>query len=134
MAKETHFQDGGCFTIEAVNQAITFYVKSVQPSGVEGNDPINLTTNEQGDTETYAPPKRKTITAMTAVCSYDWTDKSDYDAAIDQSDDWLVKYETDETSTPLAGWLRSFAPESADQAAQPTATATWEFEGKAFTA
>jgi hypothetical protein len=134
MAKEAHYQDGGCFTLEAVNQALTFYVKSVQPSGTEGNDPINVTTNEQGSLETMVAPKRGTKTPMTAVVSYDFTDLASYEAAVNTSDDWLVKYDNDETSAPQAGWLRSIIPDNAEQAAQPTATAVWEFEGQAFTA
>jgi hypothetical protein len=131
MANALHFTDGAKFRIELVTQAIVFYEKSVQIPGIEGRDPINITTNDNGDTLSFAPPVRGQVTPAQAVVTYDSTDLTAILAARNVKDTILVKYPDDTTEDPQVGWLRSAIPDNAEDAAQPTMTVTFEFEGEA---
>lgn len=131
MANAAHYTDGGKFRIELVTQAIVFYEKSVQIPGEEGRDPINITTNDNGDLLSFAPPIRGQITPAQAVVTYDSTDLTAIKAAVNVKDTILVTYPDDTTEAAITGWLRSAIPDNAEDAAQPTMTVTFEFEGEA---
>lgn len=130
MANALHLTDGQGIRIVLVNQGLVFYEKSVQPSGVEGGDPINITTNDNTAYESQAPRTLRMRMQSQSVVTYDSTDKAAYEAAVDQSDSIRIDY-PDDTTELYVGWLRSFIPDSAENGSQPQATAIFEYEGEA---
>lgn len=131
MANALHFTDGAKFRVELVSQGLVFYEKSVQPRGEAGGDKINISTNDNVSRESFAPRTRSAPTPAVLVCTYDSTDYDAYMAAIGVADTILVTYPDDSTRTPEAGWLNDFVPEVAEHGTQPTATATFEYQGEA---
>jgi hypothetical protein len=130
MAKEGHFTDGAKFRITLVNQALGMYEKTVQPGGTEGNDPIDITTNDNASLRSFAAPCYAQYTPAQATVTYNAADKAALEAAVNTSDTIRVTY-SDDTTEDREGWLRSFVPDSASQGDQPMATITLEFEGEA---
>jgi len=130
MAKPGHFTDGYNIRISLVNQGITLYEKNVTPPGVEGGDPINITTNDNGDFMSFAPRSRKQRTAAQAEVTYDDTDLDALEAAVDQSDDILVVW-PDDTTKLDSGWVRSVIANQTQEGEQPTANITFEYQGEA---
>jgi len=130
MAKAGHFEDGLGIRIVLVNQALVFYEKDVTPSGLEGGDPINITTNDNTAQHTQAARTLSIPTQASATVTYDVSDEAAYFAAVDVSDDVRTDY-PDDTTTLEAGWLRSFIPNQTQEGEQPTAAVVFEFQGEA---
>jgi len=130
MAKDGHFTDGYNCRISLVNQGITVYEKNVTPPGVEGGDPINITTNDNGDFQSFAPRSRKQKTPAQSEVTYNDTDLDALEAAVDQSDDILRVWPDDSTKLE-SGWLRSSIPNQTQEGEQPTTNLTFEYQGEA---
>jgi len=130
MAKAGHFTDGYNIRISLVNQGITVYEKNVTPDGVEGGDPINITTNDNGDFQSFAPRSRKQRTPSQSEVTYNETDLDALDAAVDQSDDILIVW-PDDTTRLQSGWLRSNIANQTSEGEQPTTNLTFEYQGEA---
>ena len=133
MAKAGHLTTGQGFRIKLVNQNLEFYEKTVQPKGLDGGDPINITTNDNTEKESQAPRKLSTDTDAQITHTYNAADKALYEAAVNQSDDILQIFSDDSTEAARPGWLRSFTPESAEKGSQPMATSIFSFYGEAAT-
>lgn len=55
----------------AANPTVKFYEKIITPPGMDGGGPIDVTTMRNTLYRTFAPKKLKTLTPMTAQCSFD---------------------------------------------------------------
>ena len=130
MAKDGHLTDGHGIRIELVNQGVVFYEKNVTPSGTEGNDPIDITTNDNTSQKSFAPRTLTQPTDVNAEVTYNKADKDAASAAVDQSDQILTTY-PDDTTDLDSGWLRSFIPNQAAEGEQPTANIVIAYQGEA---
>lgn len=129
MAKLGHFTDGGGIRVVFVNQGISVYEKNVTPGGVEGGDPIDITTNDNTSQRSFAPPRLTSPTPTNLEVTYDETDLAALEAAVDQSDTIRIEW-PDDTTRAKVGWLRSVTPNQATEGEQPTAALVVEYEGE----
>jgi len=130
MANTDHLTDGHATRVSLVTGAITFYEKSVTPGGVEGGDPIDITTNDNATQKSQAPRSLTSPTSTSATVTYDKTDEAAAGARINVLDTVLVVY-PDDTTDARAGWLRSFIPNEVSEGEQPTAAVVFEYQGEA---
>jgi hypothetical protein len=130
MAKADHFTDGHGIRIVFVNGGVTVYEKNVTPGGIEGGDPIDITTNDNTSLRSFAPRTLATETPINLEVTYNQTDKAALEALANTSDDIRTEY-PDNTTELTSGWIRSVIANQATSGEQPTANLVVERQGEA---
>jgi len=105
----------------AADPDIALWEKNVKPPGIDGGDPIDITTMHNTDWRTFAPPQLKTLTPMNVTCAYD---PAVYDqiAAILATVGWITCHFADGSTLDFVGYLKSFEPNDISEGEQPTAS------------
>jgi hypothetical protein len=111
----------------ANNPTVKFYEKTVTPPGIDGGGPNDTTTMRNTAYRTRAPKKLKSMTRMTATCSYDPIVFSPSEVwAMTNVNQLITVTFPDGSEVSFYGWLDKFDPGEAREGEQPTATVTIE--------
>lgn len=112
--------DGFPTTINLSGAGVTFWEKSVQPPGIDGGEPIDLTNMRNDDVRTFAPRHLYTVTPIRMSVAYDPTvyDTILANVNVNQS---IVTTMPDGATITWWGFLKSFVPQQMEEGRQPMA-------------
>ena len=101
---------------------VKFWEVSGNPPGIEGGEPVDITTMHNVTWKTKAPQELRELTASTWKVGYDPT-------VYDEANDNLINQEgsitfefSDGSDLDFFGYLRSFIPDEHQRGVMPTAT------------
>ncbi len=115
--------DGFPTTITLSGAGTTFWEKTVQPPGIDGGEPIEITTMRNASLRTRAPRHLYDVTPMELSVAYDPTAYDTIMAAVNVNQEIVVTF-PDEGTVTWWGFLKSFIPEANEEGKQPTARIT----------
>lgn len=102
---------------------ISFWEKTVKPVGLDGGEPIDITTMWNTSLRTFAPRQLKTGTQVTANVAYD-PQVYDQIQAIINVNGWITVHLPDGSGVNFVGFLKSFEPAENQEGNQPMAAIT----------
>jgi hypothetical protein len=100
---------------------VSFWEKSVKPPGVDGGDPIDITTMFNAEWRTAAPRSLKTLTEASATVAYD-PQVYDQIVALINVKTWVTILFSDGSGIHFPGYLKSFEPGELSEGGFPEAT------------
>lgn len=103
------------------NPSISFWEKTVQPSGYDGGDPIPTSTMFNVLYHTSAPRVLLKSSDVGGTCAYQPECLVDILAQLNKPQAWTVTFPAGQTQS-FWGWLRSFEPGANQEGSQPEAT------------
>ena len=102
---------------------VTFWEKTVQPPGIDGGEPIDLTTMRNADVRTKAPRHLYDVTPVQVNASYDPTVYTVILAQVNINQ-LITTTMPDGATIVWWGYLQKFIPESNEEGKQPMAAIT----------
>lgn len=116
--------DGFSTTIAfALDSAVQFFEKEVQPPGIAAGGAIDVTTMLNTTFRTMAPKKLVTLTEASLVVAYDPLVYNEILAMIGQIQQITVTF-PDGVTIIFFGWIDEFTPAALVEGEQPTADVT----------
>jgi hypothetical protein len=125
------YQDDGFGTRITVtaNATHTFEETAVTPTGFEGDDPVEQTSNNNTKFRSFAPGALITKSSATATVYYE-KDKVEAIYADLQIPGTITVTFEDTSDFTDNGWMQSFVPDEQSGGERPTATLTIAWEGE----
>ncbi len=107
----------------ALDPDISFWEKTVKPSGFDGGDAIETTTMHNVKLRTMAPRQLKTLTQMTCTAAYDPDIYNQIYVIINRKTTITVRF-PDGSTLAFFGYVKSFEPNDLSEGNFPEATVT----------
>lgn len=105
-----YFEDGFQTLLAfAADPDVKLWERTVQPPGIDGGDPIDITTMHNEELTTSAPRSLKSITASTMVVAYNGESLEQAMALINVNG-WITAHLPDGSTYDFVGYLKSFVP------------------------
>lgn len=104
---------------------ISLWERTVTPPGIDGEDPVDVTTMHNTVNRTFAPRQLKTLTEMTTTAAYDPAVLTQLYARINIEDTITVTF-PDGSTWAFYGYLRAFEPDEISEGEMPSATVTFQ--------
>lgn len=119
-----YFEDGFQTLIAfAADPDVKLWEKTVKPPGVDGGDPIDITTMHNDDLRTSAPRSLKTLTQATMTVAYAG-ESYDQIMALINVNGWITAHLPDGSTYDFVGYLKSFEPNGHEEGGFPLANCT----------
>lgn len=112
--------DGFPTTITITGAGVTFWEKTVQPPGIDGGEPIEITNMRNASLRTRAPRHLYDVTPQRLTVGYDPTVYDTIIANVNVNKE-IVTNHPDGATTTWWGFLKSFVPGQNQEGQQPTA-------------
>ena len=117
-------EDGYSTKIAFARKAdVSFWEKTVKPPGIDGGDPIDITTMHNTAWRTMVPRNLKTLTESTATVGYDPNVYNHIVELINQ-EGAITCHFSDGSKLDFFGYLRTFEPSDHSEGENPEATIT----------
>lgn len=116
-------RDGFPTIITLTGAGVTFWEKTVQPPGLDGGEPIDITTMRNTALRTKAPRHLYEMTPSELNVAYDPTAYDTIKSTINVNQEIVTTFPDGGTLT-WWGYLKSFVPEANEEGKQPAARIT----------
>lgn len=107
----------------AADPDVGFWERTVKPPGLDGGEPIDITTMFNTTYRTFAPRQLKTLTPITCTVAYDPA-VFDQILALINVNGWITVHFPDTSTLDFVGFLKSFEPAENAEGNFPLATIT----------
>lgn len=113
-------RDGYPTTINLTGGGVSFWEKTVQPPGIDGGEPIDITTMRNSTVRTLAPRHLYTVTPIELNVAYDPTVYDTIKAQVNVNQEIVITF-PDSCTITWWGYLKSFIPEANEEGNEPMA-------------
>lgn len=111
-----------CLITFARKTNLAIWEKSVKPTGIDGGDKIDTTTQHNVKSHTFAPRTLYTPTDGSIKCGYDAKAKDDIRKSLINQRDTITETYPDGSTYAYYGYLKSFEPDEMSGGTFPEAT------------